>query len=159
MNPNGETFPKLPDVSGSAAAIAAIAKLPAPAPPEAPEKLFQETGLRRSRALPYELHVWARMEPAESKLTLIFRNSGEAGAVFHVYDKLHLDRIPRRYTVEPSKPSKMIGSLTLTTDAMISGSTAPTDLCVNSEAHSEVRRTRCRRSILSTTAQNARSGW
>ena len=24
-------------------------------------------------------------------------------SVFHVYDKLHLDRIPRRYTVEPGK--------------------------------------------------------
>jgi phospholipase C len=101
VNPNGETFPKLPDVRGAAATIAAITKLPAPAPPKAPEKLFQETGLRRSRALPYELHVRARIEPA--KLVLIFHNSGDAGAVFHVYDKLHLDRIPRRYTVEPAK--------------------------------------------------------
>jgi phospholipase C len=30
-------------------------------------------------------------------------NSGRQGAVFHVYDKLHLDRIPRRYTVEAGK--------------------------------------------------------
>jgi phospholipase C len=103
VNPNGEAFPKLPDVGGAAATIAAITRLPPPAPPQAPEKLFQETGLRRSRALPYELHVRARLEPAESKLTLTFRNTGDAGAVFHVYDKLHLDQIPRRYTVETAK--------------------------------------------------------
>ena len=37
------------------------------------------------------------------RLTLDFRNTGRAGAVFHVYDRLHLDRIPRRYTVEAGK--------------------------------------------------------
>ena len=104
VNPNGETFPKLPDVSGSAATIAAITRnFLRRLRPKSPEKLFQEPGLRRSRALPYELHVRARVEPAEPKLVLTFRNSGDAGAVFHVYDKLHLDRIPRRYTVEPAK--------------------------------------------------------
>src|SRR5262249_4960834 len=30
-------------------------------------------------------------------------NTGKQGAVFHVYDKLHLDQIPRRYTVEAGK--------------------------------------------------------
>jgi len=34
---------------------------------------------------------------------LNFENLGEAGAVFHVYDRLALDQIPRRYTVEPGK--------------------------------------------------------
>ena len=29
--------------------------------------------------------------------------TGAAGAVFHVYDRLHLDRIPRRFTVEAGK--------------------------------------------------------
>jgi phospholipase C len=32
-------------------------------------------------------------------VALSFANTGRAGAVFHVYDKKHLDRIPRRYTV------------------------------------------------------------
>ena len=36
-------------------------------------------------------------------ISLKFANTGKAGAVFHVYDKLHLDRIPRRYTVEAGK--------------------------------------------------------
>ena len=36
-------------------------------------------------------------------MQLIFANTGSQGAVFHVYDKLHLDRIPRHYTVEAGK--------------------------------------------------------
>jgi phospholipase C len=36
-------------------------------------------------------------------LALSFRNTGKQGAVLHVYDKLHLDQIPRRYTVEAGK--------------------------------------------------------
>jgi phospholipase C len=59
--------------------------------------------VRRSRALPYELHVHARSAPKSQTLILEFHNTGAAGAVFHVYDKLHLDRIPRRYTVEAGK--------------------------------------------------------
>jgi len=44
---------------------------------------------------------------AESNsLTLSFENSGRKGAVLHVYDKLHLDRIPRRYTIEAGKSLK-----------------------------------------------------
>jgi phospholipase C len=34
---------------------------------------------------------------------LLFSNSGTQGAVFHVYDQLHLHAIPRRYTVEAGK--------------------------------------------------------
>jgi phospholipase C len=56
-----------------------------------------------SRALPYELHVSARSNAAAGTLQLLFANTGKAGAVFHVYDRLHLDRLPRRYTVEAGK--------------------------------------------------------
>jgi phospholipase C len=34
---------------------------------------------------------------------LRFESRGEAGAVFHVYDRRHLEGIPRRYTVEAGK--------------------------------------------------------
>jgi phospholipase C len=34
---------------------------------------------------------------------LTFENAGEAGVVFHVYDRLALDQVPRRYTVEAGK--------------------------------------------------------
>ena len=36
-------------------------------------------------------------------MTLNFINNGVRGAVFHVYDQLNLNKIPRRYTVEGGK--------------------------------------------------------
>lgn len=96
-------FPELPDVSGSAAILAEHLKRPKLLPPRAPQELFQEAGVRRSRALPYVLHVDTRIDDAARTLALDFINQGSAGAVFHVYDKRHLDRIPRRYTVEAGK--------------------------------------------------------
>ena len=64
----------------------------------------QATGVRPSRALPYELHTSARTDTLNGRVQLLFANSGSAAAVFHVYDKLHLsDRLPRRYVVEPGK--------------------------------------------------------
>ena len=101
--PNDASFPELPEVRQSATAVASIAQLPKPLPPASPEKLFQEQGGRRSRSLPYELHVQARTHTQRKQFTLTFHNTGQAGAVFHVYDKLHLDRIPRRYIVEARK--------------------------------------------------------
>ena len=56
--------------------------------------------MRYSRSLPYILHASAQVDAGKGKVRLLFANTGFAGAVFHVYDKLHLDRIPRRYTVE-----------------------------------------------------------
>jgi phospholipase C len=70
--------------------------------PETPQPLFQEPGTRFSRSLPYELHVNSAVKPGIG-IDLKFVNTGAQGAVFHVYDRLHLDRIPRRYTVEAGK--------------------------------------------------------
>jgi phospholipase C len=60
--------------------------------------------VRPSRALPYVLHVFEEVAAASGELQLRFANQGRtAAAVFHVYDRLHLERMPRRYTVEPGK--------------------------------------------------------
>jgi phospholipase C len=59
--------------------------------------------VRPSRALGYELHADAVHDASAPEVSVVFRNTGRLGAVFHVYDKLHLDRIPRRYTVEAGK--------------------------------------------------------
>jgi phospholipase C len=102
VSPNDPSFPSLPDASNYAAVVAAQGLLPLPHAPATPDPLFQETGVRFSRALPYELHTSARVEP-RGLVSLLFANSGQQGAVFHVYDRLHLDRIPRRYTIEAGK--------------------------------------------------------
>src|SRR4029078_11061532 len=80
-----------------------------PTAPQIPAQALlpvQEEGTRPSRALPYELHVTTRVRPGPERpqVELTFGNTGTAGAVFHVYDRKHLDRAPRRFTVEPAKP-------------------------------------------------------
>lgn len=75
-----------------------------PATPATLAAPVQAAGVRPARALPYELQVQAQALAGQVELT--FDNAGEAGAVFHVYDRLALDQVPRRYTVEPGKQLK-----------------------------------------------------
>lgn len=96
-------FPPLPDTRGSREALALHLQRPKVLPPRAPEQRFQEQGLRRSRALPYVLHVDAEVATGSDSITLRFVNEGKAGAVFHVYDTHRLERVPRRYCVEAGK--------------------------------------------------------
>lgn len=102
VNPNGSPFPQLPDASGSVQTVALHSKRPKPDPPENPLAPLQESGVRLSRALPYQLEVEGSAQ-LDERFALNFRNDGSQGVVFHVYDKLNLDRIPRRYTVEANK--------------------------------------------------------
>ena len=95
-------LPELPDASGSSRAILASLQRPKVKPPAVPQSLWQEPGVRRSRALPYVLHVDAA-EMSANTVNLDFINSGTGGAVFHVYDRRNLNSIPRRYTVEAQK--------------------------------------------------------
>ena len=94
-------FPTLPDASGSEAALAIHLQRPKLLPPRSLQERFQEPGLRYSRALPYLLHVDA--SGSAEGITLDFVNGGAAGATLHVYDRRHLDRLPRRYAVEAGK--------------------------------------------------------
>lgn len=95
-------FPPLPSTANYLALEAQQREMPAYIVPAAHQSLFQESGTRLSRKLPYELHVTIAEQPGTA-VTLQFTNRGNKGAVFHVYDKLHLERIPRRYTVEAGK--------------------------------------------------------
>jgi phospholipase C len=100
--PADATFPALPPVSGASGVVLAHMQRPKIMPPATPQPLSQERGLRRSRALPYILHVDATADTGGA-LTLDFVNLGSAAAVFHVYDQHDLEAIPRRYTVEAGK--------------------------------------------------------
>ena len=99
-SPNDPAVPRFPNMCEYAAIEATSKHLPNVSAPSVSEPLYQEPGTRLSRALPYELHVDARTDGKAKTLTLLFGNTGSVGVVFHVYDKKHLDRIPRRYTVE-----------------------------------------------------------
>lgn len=107
VDPNGETLPKLPAITRHSADRLRMhqEQLPqVPLPPPGSQQLPHQQRLARpSRALPYQLHVEASAYPEQKRLTLNLLNTGEQGAVFHVYDQRHLDQIPRRYTVEAGK--------------------------------------------------------
>lgn len=107
VDPNGETLPKLPATTRHSADRLRMRQeqLPqVPLPPPGSQQLPHQQRLARpSRALPYQLHVEASADPVQKRLTLNLLNTGEQGAVFHVYDQRHLDQIPRRYTVEAGK--------------------------------------------------------
>jgi len=96
-------LPPLPRADRSDESIRLAKAKPAPMAPSHPEPLHQEPGVRPSRALPYSFSIDDTVDLERATLTLAFRNMGRAGAVFHVYDRRHLDRIPRRYTVEAGR--------------------------------------------------------
>ncbi|KAF1020523.1 MAG: Non-hemolytic phospholipase C [Paracidovorax wautersii] len=104
--PNDDALPVLAGRKTREAADAlrnaqeALAQVQLPSPQSLPQ---QASGTRPSRALPYELHVSARADATTSQVRLIFSNTGQQAAVFHVYDRLHLERAPRRYVVEAGR--------------------------------------------------------
>jgi len=106
VDPDRDALAHLPrrGKSSADALRAAQEALPALLPPSEDRQRLprQAPGSRPSRALPYELHVHAHAR-SDGKVALEFVNSGRAGAVFHVYDRRHLDRIPRRYAVEAGR--------------------------------------------------------
>jgi phospholipase C len=98
--PNRETRPpSLPATAATAARAAALPRTTTPAIPAAPAAPVQATGVRRSRALPYDLACGVDRGRAPERTVLGFANRGRAGAVFHVYDLTDLAQPPRRYTV------------------------------------------------------------
>ena len=94
------TLPDIRPLAQRARGLPGTTTPPLPSQPEWPE---QRRGTHPSRELPYDLQVDAQSDAASAGLRLTFRNTGRAAAVFHVYDRRHLELIPRRYTVEPGK--------------------------------------------------------
>lgn len=91
--------PTLPDANAFLASVTGRPGLPAPTPPDTHALQRQEAKPRVARALPYELHAHARLDARNQALELDFVNSGRAGAVFHVFDRLR-ETVPERYTVD-----------------------------------------------------------
>lgn len=96
-------FANLPETEAAAERARALPGRTTPSLPSSLPVPTQAAGARPSRALPYELHVDARVLSATTQVELTLRNTGQAAAVFHVYDRHNLIEMPRRYTVEPGK--------------------------------------------------------
>lgn len=92
----------LPDVSAVAARAAALPGRTVPALPEGLKPAKQESGVRPARALPYRPQASiAAVDVAGVDLALSCEG---AAAVLHVYDRLRLEAVPRRYTLLPGMP-------------------------------------------------------
>lgn len=100
---NRPFFEEFPDTTELAEQARALPGRSTPPTPQSPDLPAQDIGTRLSRALPYELHVHGRVAERAGRIDLRFESDGAAGACFHVYDRLHLERAPRRYTVESRK--------------------------------------------------------
>jgi phospholipase C len=71
-----------------------------PVPPTVQVLPVQEPGMRPARALPYELHVWARTDLTPGAVNIYFGNSGKVAAVYQVYSADGQSG-PWTYTVAP----------------------------------------------------------
>jgi phospholipase C len=107
-NPNdADLISGLPETATRDAASRALGKTVTPPVAPVPVLPVQSSGTKPSRALPYELSANCSIAPSTilgaTQVQLGFVNTGRQAAVFHVYDRLNLTAIPRRFTVEPGK--------------------------------------------------------
>src|SRR5262245_12848291 len=73
-----------------------------PIPPIAQALPVQERGVRRARAIPYELQADSTVDAPRGTFRIDFANTGDAGACFQVRSGNSVDG-PRTYTVEAGK--------------------------------------------------------
>ncbi|WP_303638691.1 phosphocholine-specific phospholipase C [Stenotrophomonas tuberculopleuritidis] len=92
----------LPDASAAAARAAALPGRTVPTLPDGLQAARQAPGVRPARALPYRPQAMiAALDPQGIQLQLACDG---AAAVLHIYDRLQLAAVPRRYTVAPGAP-------------------------------------------------------
>ena len=100
-NPN-DAVPALPATSGYLPPDHARHPSYVPIPPSVQAMPRQESGLKWSRALPYNLDSHGRLDTFHRSFHIDFVNRGEAGAVFRV-SAAGSAEAPRTYTVESGK--------------------------------------------------------
>jgi phospholipase C len=81
----------------------AIARQPDAHPPQAQPLPTQAPGRRPACPARYQLETTGQALADGSAIRLTFAAGAGLAGVFQVYDRLHLDRVPRRFTVEPDK--------------------------------------------------------
>src|SRR6201999_1902248 len=82
-NPDPGVVP-LPDTSGDVPPDQSTPEAVKPDVPEAQDLPGQEPGVRRARAVPYEVSVRSDVNPFRGTVDLQFVNTGETAAVFQV---------------------------------------------------------------------------
>ena len=103
-------------------AAQAIVRQPNPDAPEDQPLPRQAPGIRPACPTRYQPEVTGESAADGRTFRLTFTVEGGLAVVFHVYDRLRLDAIPRRYTVEPGR--------TVTADWTLAGDGHAYDLFV-----------------------------
>jgi phospholipase C len=94
-------FTSLPGTREAASRAATLPGRTAPPLPAEVTPPVQDAGTRRSRPLPYRPDAQLIVGADEARLALACEG---AAAVLHVYDRLQLTALPRRYTLAPGQP-------------------------------------------------------
>ncbi|MDE1914797.1 MAG: phospholipase C, phosphocholine-specific [Sphingomonadales bacterium] len=81
----------------------AIAHQPDAHPPENQPLPLQAAGIRPACPARYRLEVTCAPSPDATAMALTFMAQAGLAGVFQVYDRLALDQIPRRFTVQPGE--------------------------------------------------------
>lgn len=105
------TWPKLPETKNyTEESVDQCLHLPYPMVPIDQSLPKQESGVRISRALPYQFRTEDVVNFATNSFELIIDNIGQTGAPFIFYDLFHLgvDAAVRHYTVESQKSIESI---------------------------------------------------
>jgi phospholipase C len=95
--------PSMADAPRRDAKARAIAKQPDAHPPEHQPLPVQTPGIRPACPARYRLEVSGGLSSDRRNMALTFSAEAGLAGVFQVYDRLRLDLVPRRFTVEPGK--------------------------------------------------------
>ncbi|MBU2978283.1 phosphocholine-specific phospholipase C [Alteromonas sp. C1M14] len=98
-SPNKSVLPAFPNPRIDARLAGALPGRTVPVIPEQTTRPEQEKGLRPQCKNFYQTAV--TMAEKKDKLSLALANQNDRTAVFHVYDRLDTQAIPRRYTIAP----------------------------------------------------------
>lgn len=96
-------IPSMADAPRRDARARAIAQQPDAHPPENQPLPTQAPGIRPACPARYRLEVTGGLAPDRQSAVLTFSAGAGLAGVFQVYDRLRLDLVPRRFTVEPGK--------------------------------------------------------
>lgn len=100
VNPNKDAFPHLPEPYQDALRAGQLDGRTVPPIPSTPSHFQQEPGEKPHRPCLYNIEVVEEdKQQCGDSFQLTLRNTTARAVVIHIYDRLNLDAVPRRYTV------------------------------------------------------------
>lgn len=98
-DPNNAQFPMLPEPYQDAVRAATYTERTLPPVPEHPLPVKQHIGQKKKCPSLYNLEVTEKSDEQQRLSKIELHNRGSRALVVHIYDRLNLDAIPKRYTL------------------------------------------------------------